>query len=227
MKILHRLTFGLSLTSQTILWLAGILALIGFLWREPLNRTDNVTATLVLTVWVGFLIFLSFVSCKPNEADKRYFFWIPVLLIGFLLPFPWTIFYIFLLGTAEVIRRFPIKKTYKKTENPLTPSILESPDEEDDFDEFVTQKIVRRDTETGKNRLEGSFLVEFCDNQSTATIHLPFYPAFESDPKVEVFLLDDVDVKWNIFNPRNFGVRIDLKRNSCETNRIRILVVAE
>ncbi|MDR1141823.1 MAG: hypothetical protein LBL62_09035 [Planctomycetaceae bacterium] len=226
MKIFQHLTFGLSLASQMVLWLAGILAIAGLLWREPpdIGAGRNSIAVLVFTVWVGFLIFLSRISQQPKNVKNRNIFWIPVLLIGFLLPFPLPVLYISLLGIAEIFRRLPTRKMYKKI---AVPPIADNSDQEDSFDDSVTQKIVRRFAETGKDRLEGTFLVEFQDDQLTATIHIPFCPVFESDPNIEVFLLDDVDVKWNIFKPRNFGVRIDLKRNSCEIQQIHIMVVAE
>jgi hypothetical protein len=188
---------------------------------------------LMFTVWVGFLIFLSRISRQPENTKNYNIFWIPVLLIGFLLPFPLPVLYVFLLGIAEVLRRFPVGKMYKKQKVLAVPPVMDDSDHEEDFeheddqDNSVTQKIVRRSAETGKDRLEGTFLVEFHDDQLTSTIHIPFCPAFESNPNVEVFLLDDVDIKWNIFKPRHFGVRIDFKRNSFETKKIRIMVVAE
>jgi hypothetical protein len=252
MKILQHLTTGLSLISQTILWLAGILAILGILWREPLDvgAWRNSIVVLAFTVWVGFLIFLSRILRQSENSKNNNIFLIPVLLIGFLLPFPFPVLYVFLLGIAEILRRFPVGKMYKKHDVLTVPPVTDNSehekdsehaedkdfeqegnfeqfDQEDDWDDSVTQKIVRCSGETGKDRLEGTFLVEFHDDQLTATIHIPFCPAFESDPNVEVFLLDDVDIKWNIFKPRHFGVRIDFKRNSLDAKKIRIMVVAE
>lgn len=248
MKILQHLTTGLCLISQTILWLAGLLAITGLLWREPLNTGmgRNSIAVLLFTVWVGFLIFLSRISRQPENTKNDNIFWIPVLLIGFLLPFPLPVLYVFLLGIAEILLRFPVGKMYKKPDILAVSPVMDNSDHEDNFehevgdfehgedfeqkddwDNSVTQKIIRRSVETGKDRLEGTFLVEFYDDQLTSTIHIPFYPVFESSPNVEVFLLDDVDIKWNIFKPRYFGVRIDFKRNSFETKNFHIMVVAE
>jgi hypothetical protein len=247
MKILQHLTTGLSLISQTILWLAGFFAIIGLLWREPSENGvwRNSIVVLIFTVWVGFLIFLSRISEQPENPKNRNIFWIPVLLIGFLLPFPLPILYVFLLGVAEIFRRFPVGKRYKKREVPAIPPMMNNSgceenfehkdsfehednfDHEDNWDSSVTQKVIRRFSKTGKDRLEGTFLVGFQDDQLTTTIHIPFCPVFESDPKVEVFLLDDADIKWNIFKPRHFGVRIDFKRNSFETKKIRMMVIAE
>ncbi|MDR0338335.1 MAG: hypothetical protein LBI18_14760 [Planctomycetaceae bacterium] len=210
----------------------------GILWRKPydIDVGRDLVLVLVFTVWVIVLLFLSRISQQPEHRKNHNIFWVPVLLIGFLLPFPLPILYVSLLGIAEVVRRFPARKIDKKILVPATMSVPENSENEDDFDEFdqendfdrsITQKIVRRFTETGKDQVEGIFLVGFQDSQLTATIHIPFCPAFEYNPKVEVFLLDDVDVKWNIFEPRPFGVRIDLKRNSCEIQQTRIMVVAE
>jgi hypothetical protein len=241
MKIQQHLITGLNLISQTVLWLAGFLAITGLLWREPPNIGvgRNIIVMLMFTVWVGFLIFLSRMPQQPEYIKNRNIFWIPVLLIGFLLPFPLPVVYVFLLGIAEVARRFLIRKKHRKLDVPEIPLAMDDSDDEEDFDpeneldteddwdDSVIQKIVRRFDETGKDRLEGTFLVGFHDDQLTTTIHIPFCPTFESDPKVDVFLLDDVDIKWNIFKPRYFGVRIDFKRNSLETQKIRIMVVAE
>ncbi|MDR2439785.1 MAG: hypothetical protein LBE12_10510 [Planctomycetaceae bacterium] len=229
MKIFQHITFGLSLISQTVLWLAGFFAITGFLRRKPLNIDTEYSSitVLVLTVWVGFLIFLSRLSQQPEYTQKYNLFWIPVLLIGFLLPFPLLVLYVSLLGIAEFLRWLPAGKRYPNNTLPVVIPVEDDPDQEDYFDDSITQKIVRHLTETGKDRLEGTFLVEFQNEQLTVTIHIPFCPVFESNPNVEVFLLDDIDVKWNIFKPHPFGVRIDLKRNSCKIQRVHILVVAE
>jgi hypothetical protein len=206
---------------------------------------------LMFTVWVGFLIFLSRISRQPENTKNYNILWIPVLLIGFLLPFPLPVLYVFLLGIAEVFRRFPVGKMYKKQDVLAVPPVMDNSEREDNFDhenEFehedgfdhkdnfehesdwndsVTQKIIRCSDETGKDRLKGTFLIEFHDDQLTTTIHIPFCPVFESNPHVEIFLLDDADIKWNIFNPRHFGVRIDFKRNSFEIKKFRIMVVAK
>ncbi|MDR3196249.1 MAG: hypothetical protein LBU34_00130, partial [Planctomycetaceae bacterium] len=220
------------LISQTVLWLAGFFAITGLLWRKPpsIDTEQSIIAVLVLTVWVGFLIFLSRVSRasqQPENTKIHNSFWIPVLLIGFLLPFPLPVFYVFLLGIAEVFRRLPTRKLRPQNTPPPVIPVEDNSDQEDCFDNSITQKIVRRLSETGKDRLEGTFLVGFQDDQLTATIHIPFCPVFESDPNVNVFLLDDADVKWNIFKPHTFGVRIDLKRNSRKIRQVRIMVVAE
>ncbi|MDR2115176.1 MAG: hypothetical protein LBP87_02220 [Planctomycetaceae bacterium] len=264
MKIFQRLTFGLSLTSQMVLWLAGFFAITGLLWREPTNIDTNIDTerncitVLALTVWIIFLIFLSRIAQQPKTPQPEIpqpenikihnTFWIPVLLIGFLLPFPFPVFYILLLGIAEIFRQLSARKMYKKNTIPAVTPIEKTPTEktttekttiendsdhfdhseqDDDFDDSVTQKIVRRFTETGKDRFEGTFLVGFQSDQLTVTIHIPFCPVFVSVPNIDVFILDDVDIKWNIFKPHNFGVRIDLKRNSCTIQQVRIMVVAE
>ncbi|MDR2757104.1 MAG: hypothetical protein LBC20_15515 [Planctomycetaceae bacterium] len=229
MKIFQQMTLGLSLASQAVLWLAGIFAVIGLLWREPpnINTGYNSIAVLALTVWVGFLMFLSRLPQQPQNTIKYNIFWIPVLLIGFLLPFPLLILYVSLLGITELFRWLPAGRIYKNNTLPVITPVENDSEQEDYFDDSITQKIVRRFSEIGKDRLEGTFLVGFQNEQLTVTVHIPFCPIFESEPNVEVFLLDDVDVKWNIFRPRTFGVRIDLKRNSCKIQQVRILVVAE
>jgi hypothetical protein len=96
-------------------------------------------------------------------------------------------------------------------------------EEEEEFDASATQQIVRSRIEDGTERLEGTFLVEFAPEQRTASVHVPFCPAFETEPMVEALLLDG-DATLSVVKPRSFGVRIDVKRRDDEP--VRILVVA-
>jgi len=94
---------------------------------------------------------------------------------------------------------------------------------QEDFDDAMTQQIVRSRTEDGAERLEGTFLVEFAPAQQTASVHVPFCPAFETTPTVDALLLDG-KAMLSVVKPRSFGVRIDVKRQGGEP--VRILVVA-
>jgi len=95
--------------------------------------------------------------------------------------------------------------------------------EEEAFDAGALQQIVRSRTEDGAERLEGTFLVEFTPNQRTASVHVPFCPAFETTPTVEVLPLEG-DAMASVDSPRPFGVRVDVKRKDEEP--VRILVTA-
>ena len=103
------------------------------------------------------------------------------------------------------------------------PSLIEDELEEEEFDADALQRIVRSRTEDGMERLEGTFLVEFAPDQRTASVHVPFCPAFETVPAVEALPLEG-DATLSIVTPRPFGVRIDVKRQDDEP--VRILVVA-
>ena len=94
---------------------------------------------------------------------------------------------------------------------------------EEECNAGTTQQIVRFHAEDGTERLEGTFLVEFIPEQRTASVHVPFCPAFEATPTVEALLLDG-DATLSVVKPRSFGVRIDVKRRGDEA--VRILVVA-
>ena len=106
-----------------------------------------------------------------------------------------------------------------------TPSLRENdePEEQEYFDDAVTQQIVRSRTEDGVERLEGTFLVAFAPMQQTASVHVPFCPAFETTPTVEVLPLEG-DAMASVDSPRPFGVRVDVKRKDEEP--VRILVTA-
>jgi hypothetical protein len=87
------------------------------------------------------------------------------------------------------------------------------------------QHIIRHRTEIGTDRLEGTFLVEFQENQLTATLHIPFCPAFTAMPKIEVCVLDADDAKTTLVQIQPFGVRIDVKRQ-LPTAVVHLAVIA-
>jgi len=105
----------------------------------------------------------------------------------------------------------------------VSPPLVEEEWEEEKFDADALQQIVRSRNEDGAERLEGTFLVEFVPNQRTASVHVPFCPAFETTPTVETLLLEG-DATLSIVKPQPFGVRIDVKRQGDEP--VRILVTA-
>ncbi|MDR0328365.1 MAG: hypothetical protein LBI05_08735 [Planctomycetaceae bacterium] len=94
-------------------------------------------------------------------------------------------------------------------------------------DEAVRQQIIRTQTAEGKERLDGTFWAEFSADAMTTTIHIPFCPAFDRVPAVQAFPLDDTDVQLRITSQKTFGVRVDVKRNSREIDRLRFAVIAE
>jgi hypothetical protein len=222
-----------TLMIRILFWLAGILAFFGLLWRSQAEMLliRGCLITVLLAVWVEFLILFTSIFFEPKSPVKHYDILFPALLLGFLLPPPLPVLYLVLLGIAETVRRLGTRRFFQKISVSPIPlenrrSLQEKVDEFEN-DTLITQQILRRQTKEGTDRLEGNYLVEFFNDQSTATIHVPFCPAFDSVPKIEVFRLDNVEIKWNIFEPRNFGVRIDIKKSFCQTNRIRIMVVAE
>jgi len=114
------------------------------------------------------------------------------------------------------------------------PSIAEEWSECEDaepMEDNIQQQIVRTKTPEGLDRLEGTFLVEFPADTLTATVHIPFCPAFERVPKVQAFPVDESDVNLRIASPKAFGVRVDVKRSNLQGNlegdRLRFAVIAE
>ena len=97
--------------------------------------------------------------------------------------------------------------------------------------ETIQQQMSRTRTAQGLDRLTGTFWAEFSEDVRTTTVHIPFCPAFERVPNVQVFPVDAADVSLRIISPKTFGVRVDVKRNNSqsnlEDNRIGFAVVAE
>jgi len=98
------------------------------------------------------------------------------------------------------------------------------PDES--IDDTVWQQIIRSKTPEGTERLEGTFWAEFPAKALTVTVHIPFCPAFERVPDVQVFSVDGTDVHMRIAPPKTYGVRIDVKRDSLTINRLCFAVIA-
>ncbi|MDR2171380.1 MAG: hypothetical protein LBP59_14655 [Planctomycetaceae bacterium] len=94
------------------------------------------------------------------------------------------------------------------------------------WDAGKTQHITRRKLESGVEKLEGYFLVEFGEEQLTVSVHVPFYPVFERLPNVEAYLIDDdADAKTTVAKTQFFGARIDVKRANKNVNNLRLVVI--
>jgi len=94
-------------------------------------------------------------------------------------------------------------------------------------DETVRQQMIRSKTSEGLDRLEGTFWAEFPEDAMTTTVHIPFCPAFERTPKVQVFPVDETDAQLRITLQKTFGVRVDIKRNTVEIDRLCFALTAE
>jgi hypothetical protein len=93
--------------------------------------------------------------------------------------------------------------------------------------ENVLQQIIRSKTPEGIDRLEGTFLVTFSADTMTVPVHIPFCPAFQRVPNVQVFLADKANAGLRVISPKTFGVRVDAKRNDQETQFLRFVLVVE
>ena len=91
--------------------------------------------------------------------------------------------------------------------------------------DIVQQTITRTKTAEGRDRLDGTFWVDFLAETKTTTVHIPFCPAFERVPNVQVFPVEETDVHFRILSPKTFGVRIDVRRNNLEVDRLCFAVV--
>lgn len=94
-------------------------------------------------------------------------------------------------------------------------------------EETVQQQMIRSRTADGRDRFDGTFWAEFPPETLTTTVHIPFCPAFDRVPNVQVFPMDETDVHLRTASPKTFGVRIDVKRNNTETDRFRFALIAE
>lgn len=239
------LQIGLSRTCRTVLWLVCGLTLLGLCWREsPEIRSPGAASALI--VWSGVVLILSRLFDSPVEKSRSvrtgYFpidrlrshsILIPALILGVLLPLPWFPFHALFLGLIEATFCLRERRRTKSGEFSGQPAPIddfpeeESFEEEESANENTIQQTTRFRTEEGTDRFEGSYFVEFRDDQKTTSVHVPFCPMFDSAPKIEAFLLDVVDAKLTIGQSRPFGVRVDVKRAENAPPRFPIMVVAE
>jgi len=129
------------------------------------------------------------------------------------------IFLILLVAVEWVSRRLTSKGASK-----IDPT---EPMDDESMDESVRQQIIRSKTAEGKDRLDGTFWAEFPPDAMTATVHIPFCPPFERVPSVQVFPVSDTDVHVRIAKSKPYGVRIDVKRNDLEEERLCLAIIAE
>jgi membrane protein implicated in regulation of membrane protease activity len=128
-----------------------------------------------------------------------------------------TVFLVLLVAVEWVSRRLPAKNL------PTT----EKTDTAEPIDETIRQQVIRSKTAEGLDRLDGTFWTEFPADAMTATVHVPFCPAFERVPKIQVFPVNETDAQLRITSPKTFGVRVDVKRSSLEIDRLCFAIIAE
>ena len=125
-----------------------------------------------------------------------------VIFLGLLVAVEWT------------TRRLTSKKLNSPSATPEKATVL--------------QQMTRSKTAEGLERLEGTFWVEFPAEALTATVHIPFCPAFSGIPKVQAFPAEETDAGLRITSlPKPFGVRIDVKRSGSAIGRFCVAVIAE
>jgi len=156
------------------------------------------SAVFLLPLWLACLLAIVGTVWRPLLAS-----------VGLM-----SIFLVLLVAIEWASRRLTIKKPKTQTVEPRDKTI-------------VQQQMARSKTAEGWDHIEGTFWAEFPADTMTTTVHIPFCPAFEKVPKVQVFPVDDTDVNLRIVSPKMFGVRVDVKRNDLETRRICFAVVAE
>jgi len=126
-----------------------------------------------------------------------------------------ALFLVLLVAIEWTSRRLTAKK--------LPPSPSPSPLPET---ESIQQQMTRTKTVEGLDHLEGTFWAEFPADAMTTTVHIPFCPAFERVPAVQVFPLDETDASLRVVSPKMFGVRVDVKRSNFDINRLCFAVIA-
>lgn len=151
----------------------------------------------------------------------RWPFWFACLLAAIGVVWPSPLVSIVLLFLCLVLL-VAIEWAVRWTGPPLTGGT--SPTQ---CDENVQQQITRSKTAEGNDRLDGTFLVTFPADTMTVTVHIPFCPAFQRVPNVQVFLVDKTNASLRMISPKTFGVRVDVKRNDQETQFLRFAIVVE
>jgi membrane protein implicated in regulation of membrane protease activity len=133
----------------------------------------------------------------------------PLASVGLIL------FFLVLLVAVEWLSR----RWKKKPKNVYEPA--------EQVEETMQQQITRSKTTEGLDRLDGTFWAEFPAEAMTAAVHVSFCPAFERVPTVQVFPINEPDAQLRIISPKTFGVRVDVKRNNLETDRLCFAMIAE
>ena len=177
-------------------------ALKNFLGASPRGVGPLLLASTVIRLTFWFACFLAIIGAA----------WRPPLASVGLIVF----FLVLLVALEWASRRLIAQKS--------PPTSLQSPLPQS---ETVQQQMTRTRTIEGLDRLESTFWAEFPADAMTATVHIPFCPAFERVPKVQVLPADATSASLRIVSPKTFGVRIDVKRNNLESDHICFVVVAE
>lgn len=93
------------------------------------------------------------------------------------------------------------------------PVLNEPPLEEETTGELVS-RLQRRYLETGADLLEGQLVATFEPGSKQAVLHVPFNPPFSAPPQIDCEVADGSEVRIKVGAVFNYGVRLELKRNS-------------
>lgn len=160
------------------------------------------------TLW--FVFFLVFFGALWREPIVNIF------LISFV--------FLSLAGIYWLSRRFhvPIRQIQLQ-EYQLTPAPYAKNDSLPD--NFLNGTTRSRAAE-GKDEFEGTYSVIFPPDTMTVTIHVSFYPPFESVPEIKAFTAYHDEVTLRVSLAKVFGVRIDVKRMNTDTHDVLVTVLA-
>ena len=231
----HYYRWGILWFSRGLLWLVALLAAVGATEKKtPSLSNENVLLALFFVAVVLLLYFLAETKnekkwhVKGNEFRLSL---IPALVTGLVFPILWFPVYClgllwFVYGIVPVCKKWRSRFRQPKITVSEMPAEPNDDTEEEFLDDSITQQIVRRRTESGSEQVEGTFVIQFSEQELTKTLHVPFCPAFASLPNIETFLLDGESCKINLVKPQPFGVRVDVKRTSRSPEQVRIAVVA-
>ena len=70
---------------------------------------------------------------------------------------------------------------------------------------------VSRTRMDGVETVVGYFRIEFLPNQKRQVLHVPFVPAFEGLPEVELHASDHEDVRIRMTDCQKFGLRLEFE----------------
>ena len=162
-----------------------------------------------LPLWFASILAIIGTAWRPPQSS-----------IGLL-----AIFLILLVVAEWLSRRLTIMRIPSSLNTPskATLSKTAEPDAAETMDDTILQQMIRSKTAEGLDRLDGTFCVEFPAEVLTATVHIPFCPAFEHIPKVQVFPADEsLQATLRITSPKTYGVRVDVKRNNAASDRFHV-----
>ncbi len=205
------------LIDRCVLWLVGLLALVGMSWRGGGFAVSNLSVTALLAALSALLLGVA-VASVPKNHRIRCIHWIPVLLLGLQFPLRAMLLYFVVVVWLGCLFFLLPTVMFSKPDKPRKTIPC---------DDAATQQIRRFQTENGRDCLEAIVTVEFMENQKIAAVHVPFWPLFPETPRIETDVETATEITVAKIKTQPFGVRLEVRRQTEKAGRYRLRIYAE